>query len=254
MSGQGIPVTFTTGGAPVTITNLDASMIEVEGGGTVQEALDNRQPLDADLTAIAGLTSAADKLPYFTGANAAALADFSAAGRALVDDADAAAQRATLGLYGVGTSFPGTPAADDLFYRTDRDLMYFYDGSRWLSTWIGELRFRDAAASASSFDSYSHVPFLGTYGLYLERFYTSYLRVGAGEWDIILSWYSLTNAQTVLLTVDGAGATDTNWIAASTAIGAVLDANAKAFKVSTNEISGTSTLYGGSALTYRLIG
>lgn len=65
--------------------------------------LDGKQPVDTDLTAIAALSSAADKVPYATGAGTWALADFSAAGRELVNDADIAAQRTTLDVYDKNT-------------------------------------------------------------------------------------------------------------------------------------------------------
>lgn len=45
-----------------------------------------------------------------------------------------------------GTSFPASPTTDDVFYRTDLGMLFYYDGTRWLSEQLHTLTLSASAA------------------------------------------------------------------------------------------------------------
>lgn len=101
-------LTIQTDDAANNTVALASDTLKLLGGTGITTSNNNTDDVtiaitDAELVALAGLTSAADKLPYFTGSGTASLADFSSFGRSLVDDASASDARTTLGVDAAGT-------------------------------------------------------------------------------------------------------------------------------------------------------
>ncbi len=95
---------------PIVLTDDVSGTLPIANGGTsattaagARTALGlsigtNIQAYDAGLQSISSLTTAADNMLYTTASDTYAVTDLTAAGRAILDDADASAQRTTLGL------------------------------------------------------------------------------------------------------------------------------------------------------------
>ena len=115
------------------------SATRVASQGAVKTYADTKQPLDATLTALAGVSTGADLAPFFTGTDTVSTFSIPAAGRTLVGQTTQAAMRTTgLGMSSDGSSL--VSAADYAAMRTALGLVIgtnvqAYDAD--LTTWAG---------------------------------------------------------------------------------------------------------------------
>lgn len=110
------------------------------------------QGYDAELAALAGLSSAANKIPYFSGSGTASLADLTAAGRGIIGAADAAAMRILLGLV-INTdiqAYDADLAAIAALSPSNNDVLQLKAGA-WVNRTLAQLKSDLGLADAKDF-------------------------------------------------------------------------------------------------------
>lgn len=165
-----------------------------------------------------------------------------------------------------GTSFPGTPATNRRFFRSDRNIEYFYNGTRWLSTQVfneavprgdgGPLPYAATAAAAERLAC----PWAGVYDLWLESFQLVFYITGgtalgaSHKWVSVLGKVAPAATVTTVATVNiDSGASDT-FRTSLVAINALLGTTNVNFQVSHTKTGTPGTIHALPRIVYRLVG
>jgi hypothetical protein len=194
--------------------------------------------------------------------------DFSASGGVGTGDAGAVlAMGNGAAIWNAGTSFPGSKATGDRYWRTDLGLECYWDGTRWVSS---TLYHEQMGAIEGGFPTGGWGNALGTqsigrwtpwhsdYDLWLVSLYGStYVGAtndGSHYWTVSLFKTNAAGAETSIVTFATNADTQANYTTHAAAIGAAM--GGATYKELIAKVTPTSTpgnIYPSVAISYRLI-
>jgi hypothetical protein len=222
-------------------------------GGVFQSALLNGMTIRESATDGSDFTNpAADYRRLFLGED----------GQLHLKDSAGAVTNAALA-FPVGTSFPGTPSNDDLFYRTDRDLLYFYNGTRWLTVTLHEFPMFGGSDALMPFSATQSgiraaAPSAGVYDLWLENYQASFYVVAGTALSASHKWTCVLNkapsdTSVATITIDS-GSLNVHRTSGQVSIGALLGTSFFTLYVTTTKTGTPGNLYFHPTVTYRMVG
>lgn len=164
-----------------------------------------------------------------------------------------------------GTSFPLTPATNRRFFRSDRNIEYFYNGTRWLSTQLYSDSFPrgDAAALPHTATIIGAerlaAPWAGVYDIWMEQFQLVFVIVGGTALSASHKWVTVLTklvggTPTTLATITIDSGALSAWRTSAATINALLGVTAFAFAVDHTKTGTPGSFYTLPRLVYRLVG
>lgn len=152
---------------------------------------------------------------------------------------------------GAGTVFPPSPPTGERFFRTDRGIEYYWNGTRWLSTQVFMLQAPtnrlDYPVSSNSVPGSFQNPWHGLYDIYAEAW------IGAGDMNGTSNWTVRMNsplgAFNANLSATGS-ASDVELVA----INGIFPSTVVGWYWELIRTSGSGGIYATGQLRYRLVG
>lgn len=160
-----------------------------------------------------------------------------------------------------GTSFPGSPSNNDLFYRTDRDLLYFYNGSIWLTVnkYIAPFPYAEQLPSWSTSPVViGRISAVNGHTMYLETVditaFVSTTNTGSAYWTIDLLRVDSANTATSIASVNTSADAASTWIQKQISVNAELASGALHLRLSATKTGSPGNMHAPCSLVYRLKG